>query len=243
MGTPAYTLSSSNYQNPAVLPPQGPHSVLHRMIIARHHIPRVPPPKKRHRLGQVGTPSSSLEVSDPLLMDAHRTAMIWALTAAAALATSAPVAARLSSTRGLAAALGAALRSKDPSLVSGACALVGNLAAHRASQALIGVARGVGREVVRGLRDAREAATVAVALGEGGREGGRGNGPVYGVLGGWSMELANASVGWVHVLIMEDCSGDHTVSLGMRICKRAIGGPVWDREAAGCTEVSKLTTN
>lgn len=92
--------------------------------------------------------------------------MLWALSAMAALATSAPVAARLSSTSGLPLALGAALRSRDAGLVAAAAAAVGNLAAHRASQAVIGGARGLGREVVRSARDARDLATAAATLGE-----------------------------------------------------------------------------
>ena len=118
------------------------------------------------RSPSAGLSSSADGLREPLLRATQQTAMHWALVTIAALSATAPVAARLASTRGLPAAVMAGLRSCDPMLVAAAAAVVGNLSAHKASQSVVGSARGLAREVVRSGKEARDAASLVAIAGE-----------------------------------------------------------------------------
>ncbi|GLI68862.1 hypothetical protein VaNZ11_013407, partial [Volvox africanus] len=99
--------------------------------------------------------NSSGELPDVAVLEQSAHQLLWSVAAVAVLSRSAAVAARFASLKALQPALLAALKTKPLDIQCYAAGLVGNLAGHNATAAVISGFRGVGKELVRQLRESR----------------------------------------------------------------------------------------
>ncbi|GIL99211.1 hypothetical protein Vretimale_4441, partial [Volvox reticuliferus] len=99
--------------------------------------------------------NSSGELPDVTMLEQSAHQLLWCVAAVAVLSRSAAVAARFASLKALQPALLAALKTKPLDIQCYAAGLVGNLAGHNATAAVISGFRGVGKELVRQLRESR----------------------------------------------------------------------------------------